>query len=72
MAAYGSKDFMQKQLVALRGRLVEAQQKLISQAALSGGLPTDGAIRKISDLENAIMAVEHMIEDLGSGQAKAG
>jgi len=57
---------MQKKLVALRARLVEEQQKLITQAATTGMLPTDSAIRKISDIENAIMAVEHMIEDLGS------
>ncbi len=56
---------MQKKLVVLRGRLVEEQQKLITQAAGSGVLPTDSAIRKISDIENAIMAVEHMIEELG-------
>ncbi len=56
---------MQKKLVVLRGRLVEEQQKLIMQAAGSGVLPTDSAIRKISDIENAIMAVEHMIEELG-------
>ncbi|SHF10676.1 hypothetical protein SAMN02745157_1659 [Kaistia soli DSM 19436] len=62
---------MQKKLVALRGRLVEEQQKLISQAALSGVLPTDSAIRKISDIENSIMAVEHMIEELGSSKAPA-
>jgi len=64
---------MNKKLTALRGRLVEQQQKLISQAAQSGGLPTDGAIRKISDLENAIMAVEHMIEELSQPEtARAG
>ena len=65
---------MQKKLVGLRGRLVEEQQKLIMQAAGSGVLPTDSAIRKISDIENAIMAVEHMIEELGTGKptAKAG
>lgn len=57
---------MQKKLVALRARLVEEQQKLITQAATNGMLPTDSAIRKISDIENAIMAVEHMIEDIGS------
>ena len=57
---------MQKKLTVLRSRLVEQQQKLISQAALADGLPTEGAIRKISDLENAILAVEHMIEEIGS------
>jgi len=62
---------MQKKLTVLRSRLVEQQQKLISQAALADGLPTEGAIRKISDLENAILAVEHMIEEIGSsGQGK--
>lgn len=55
---------MNKKLSVLRARLVEQQQKLISQAALADGLPTDSALRKISDLENAILAVEHMIEDL--------
>ncbi|HWJ74649.1 hypothetical protein LB518_09540 [Mesorhizobium sp. BR1-1-16] len=62
---------MQKKLVALRGRLVEEQQKLIMQAASSGVLPTDSAVRKISDIENAIMAVEHMIEELGTTKAPA-
>ena len=62
---------MKKKLTVLRSRLVEQQQKLISQAALADGLPTEGAIRKISDLENAILAVEHMIEEIGSsGQGK--
>lgn len=63
---------MLKQLTALRGRLVEEQQKLISQAATSGMLPTDSAIRKISDIENAIMAVEHMIEDLTPARPSRG
>lgn len=63
---------MQKKLTALRGRLVEQQQKLISQAAQADGLPTEGAIRKISDLENAIMAVEHMIEELAPATAGKG
>ncbi|MCX5577906.1 hypothetical protein [Kaistia terrae] len=56
---------MNKKLATMRARLVEAQQKLITQAVDAGGLPTDGALRKISDLENAIMAVEHMMEDTG-------
>jgi len=60
---------MNKKLATLRARLVEAQQKLISQAVEAGGLPTDGALRKISDLENAIMAVEHMMEDVGHTKA---
>lgn len=60
---------MDKKLASLRGRLVEAQQKLISQAATSGTLPTDSAIRKISELENAIMAVEHMMEEVAPRQA---
>ena len=62
---------MQKKLSVLRERLVEEQQKLITQAANSGVLPTDGAIRKISDIENAIMAVEHMIEELAPARAPA-
>lgn len=56
---------MERKLPALRNRLVEQQQKLITQAADAGLIPTESALRKISDLENAIMAVEHMIEDLG-------
>lgn len=56
---------MDKKLASLRVRLVEQQQKLLGQAADANSLPTDAALRKISDLENAIMAVEHMIEDLG-------
>jgi len=63
---------MHKKLTVLRGRLVEQQQKLISQAAMADGLPTESAIRKISDLENTIVAVEHMIEDLGhAGSGKS-
>ncbi|MCX5495309.1 hypothetical protein OSH11_11370 [Kaistia dalseonensis] len=54
---------MNKKLAALRVRLIEAQRKLVDQAAQSGTLPTDSALRKISDLENAIMAVEHMMEE---------
>lgn len=63
---------MLKQLTALRGLLVEEQQKFITQAATSGMLPTDSAIRKISDIENAIMAVEHMIEDITPARSSKG
>ncbi|MBB5751932.1 hypothetical protein [Prosthecomicrobium pneumaticum] len=50
-------------LVALRGRLVEAQEKLLMQAADAGALPSDKQLAKIADLEAAIAAVEHMLDD---------
>ena len=50
-------------LRALLKRLKDNQRQLLMQAAESGMLPTDGAIRKIADLENAIGAVELFIEE---------
>jgi len=53
------------QLTALRSRLIEAQEKILIQAADAGALPSDKQLAKIADLEAAIAAVEHMIEDKG-------
>jgi len=50
-------------LIALRERLVEAQHKLLAQAAEGGILPSDSALRRISDLEGAIAATEVMIQE---------
>jgi hypothetical protein len=50
-------------LTALRARLVEAQHKLLAQAAEGGMLPSDSALRRISDLEGAIAATEVMIQE---------
>jgi len=50
-------------LLELSRRLKEAQRELIMKAAASGTLPPDGVIRKISELENAILAVDAAIEE---------
>ncbi len=43
-------------------RMKAAQLELLTAAARTGGLPTDGALRKIADLEVAIGALEHVID----------
>ena len=48
---------------ALLERLKAAQFALLTAAAKSGTLPSDGALRKIADLEVAIGAVEHLLDD---------
>lgn len=48
---------------ALLERMKVAQIELIKAAAKAKQLPSDGALRKISDLEVAIGALEHLIED---------
>lgn len=50
-------------LLELSKRLKQAQRDLIMKAADAGSLPPDGVIRKISDLENAILAVDAIIEE---------
>lgn len=50
-------------LLELSRRLKQAQRDLIVKAAESGNLPPDGVIRKISELENAILAVDAIIEE---------
>lgn len=52
-------------LTALLERLRRAQRELVLAAAKAGGLPADNTLRKISDLENTILAVEAVIRDEG-------
>ena len=54
---------VERKLVALRKRLVEAQRGLILHAAETDTLPTSSALRQIADLESAIVATETMIEE---------
>ncbi|MFC3693492.1 hypothetical protein [Chenggangzhangella methanolivorans] len=48
--------------LALLERMKTAQAELLNAAAKAGALPSDNALRKIADLEVAIGALEHMIE----------
>jgi hypothetical protein len=50
-------------LLELSRRLKQAQRDLIMKAASADSLPPDGVIRKISELENAILAVDAIIEE---------
>ena len=54
---------VERKLIALRKRLVEAQRGLILQAAETETIPTSNALRQIADLESAIVATETMIEE---------
>ena len=47
---------------ALLERMKTAQAELLNAAAKAGALPSDNALRKIADLEVAIGALEHLIE----------
>jgi hypothetical protein len=51
--------------IALLERMKTAQAELLNAAARAGALPSDNALRKIADLEVAIGALEHMIEEEG-------
>lgn len=51
-------------LSALLDRLKTAQRDLLLNAAQSQTLPSDGTIRKISELEGAIAATEALIGEL--------
>jgi hypothetical protein len=44
-------------------RMKAAQAELLAAAARAGTLPSDGALRKIADLEVAIGALEHLLEE---------
>lgn len=55
------------ELVELSKRLKEAQRELILKAAQGGKLPPDGVIRKIAELESAIVAVDTLIGE-GDGR----
>jgi hypothetical protein len=62
------------ELSALLARLKSAQRELILNAAKLAMMPSDGTLRKIADLENAIAAVEavmHEEEQQQQRQAKA-
>lgn len=54
---------VERKLIALRKRLVEAQRGLIMQAANADALPSANALRQIADIESAIVATETMIEE---------
>jgi len=51
--------------IALLERMKAAQADLLNAAAKSGSLPSDNTLRKIADLEVAIGALEHFIDDQG-------
>ncbi|WP_020185147.1 hypothetical protein [Methylopila sp. 73B] len=48
---------------ALLDRMKTAQRELLTAAAKANTLPSDGALRKIADLEVAIGAVEHLLDE---------
>ncbi len=54
---------MQEDLVELLDRLKTAQRELIVAAARAKMLPSDGVLRKIADLEQAIVATETLVEE---------
>jgi hypothetical protein len=50
-------------LEGLLARLKAAQLELINTAAKAGGLPPDRTLAKLADLELAIAAAEHAIDE---------
>lgn len=54
---------MNKELVELSVRLKDAQKELILSAARAKMMPSDSVIRKIAELEQAIVATETLIEE---------
>lgn len=50
-------------LSSLLERLKAAQRDLLLTAARSSALPSDGMLRKLSDLEGAIAATEALIQE---------
>ena len=50
-------------LASLLDRLKARQRDLIMEAAQSESLPADSTLRRISELENAIAAVEAVAEE---------
>jgi hypothetical protein len=52
-------------LSSLLDRLKAAQRDLVLTAAKSTALPSDGMLRKISELEGAIAATEALIQEEG-------
>jgi citrate lyase beta subunit len=57
-----SEGTMRTKLTELRDRLLATQKEIVHAAAEAGTIPSDNALRKIADLEVAIGAVEHMLE----------
>ena len=54
---------MSEDLRSLLERLKNAQRDLLRSAASQPVLPSDGMLRKIADLEQAIVATEALIEE---------
>ena len=54
---------LERKLVVLRQKLLDAQRGLILQAAESETVPPTGALRQIADLESAIVATEAILEE---------
>ncbi|WP_127090968.1 hypothetical protein [Aquabacter cavernae] len=52
------------ELSALLARLKTAQRELLLTAAGTQTLPSDGTIRKISELEGVIAATEALLEEI--------
>ena len=48
---------------SLLDRMKAAQAELLAAAARAKTLPSDGALRKIADLEVAIGALEHLLDE---------
>lgn len=55
------------ELITLSQNLKAAQRELIVNAAKTGRLPPDGVIRKIAELESAIIAVDTLIGENEGG-----
>ena len=51
------------ELLKLSERLKEAQRDIILNAAKLSMMPSEGTLRKISDLENTIAAVDALIQE---------
>lgn len=56
-------QLVEADLKDLLERLKTAQRDLLLTAASASTLPSDGAIRKISDLEGAIAAAEALLQE---------
>ncbi|WP_293867554.1 hypothetical protein [uncultured Alsobacter sp.] len=56
------------ELMTLSQTLKAAQRELIVNAARTGRLPPDGVIRKIAELESAIIAVDTLIGESEGGK----
>ena len=57
-----------EELSALLERLKKSQKELIFSAAKTSMMPSDGTIRKIAELENAIAAVEAVLHEVKAGR----